>query len=333
MNNSPASSLVPDPCFDRYVDHLKTMILIREVETSLADGRRLGQIKGPVHLGIGQEAIAVGVSSSLKSSDMVFGAHRSHSHILSLGTDLFQFFSEILGRYTGLCRGKGGSMHLSDPSVGFMGSVPIVAGTVAIAVGAAMAARLSSSSRIAVVYLGDGACEEGIVHESFNLSSIYKEPVLFVVENNYFASHMHISQRQSSDSTSRFAVANNIPFEVVDGNNVIHVANAAHRLTTHMRSSGGPAFIEAFTYRWLGHVDWRADLDVGVNRSKVDVDAWKLKDPILQLHNLMKDLFSWTNADYANLNNSLKSTVLSSWEQALEAPYPPDSSLFDNLYF
>jgi len=317
---------------DVLIEYLNRMVLIREVETTLAEGRRQGVIKGPVHLGVGQEAIAVGVSAFLNHKDMVFGAHRSHSHIIALGTDLFEFFSEILGRESGLCHGKGGSMHLSDRTVGFYGSVPIVAGTVSLAVGAAMASRLSSSSRVAVAYLGDGACEEGIVHESLNLASLYKEPILFVVENNLFASHMHISQRQPYKSTARFASAHAIPYSVVDGNNVIDVASAAQKHLDDIRNFGGPGFIEAVTFRWYGHVDWRDDIDVGVNRSQADIEHWRKKDPIKRLNEAMINSHSWSIDEYESLNSSLQLIISNAWNKALESSRPPYSALYQHVY-
>ncbi len=230
---------------DSLVNHmaaLRMMSLIRAVERQLADGRRDRLIGGPVHLGVGQEAIAAGVSQFLRPTDRVFGAHRSHSHLLALGSDICKLFAEVLGRETGHSKGMGGSMHLWDQSVGFYGSVPIVAGAVSLAVGAGMAARLQNTSNIAVAYFGDGACEEGVVHESLNLASIQKDPVLFVVENNLFASHMHISIRQPKDSTARFAEANKIPYRIVDGNDVIAVAKAANELIAAAREGKGPGF-------------------------------------------------------------------------------------------
>ena len=194
------------------INMIKSMIIIRKTEQKLAQSRREGLIGGPVHLGAGQEAIAVGISQSLRPSDRVFGAHRSHSHLLALNPDFYKLFAEVLGKKTGFSKGMGGSMHLFDQASGFYGSVPIVAGTVSLAVGAAMAAKMQGTKDIGLAYIGDGAVEEGVVHESLNLARVHNSPVLFVVENNLFASHMHISLRQPSDMTSRFAVANDIPY-------------------------------------------------------------------------------------------------------------------------
>lgn len=311
---------------------LSKMIVIRAVERKLAQGRRDGLIAGPVHLGVGQEAVAVGVSSALKVSDRVFGAHRSHSHLLALGSDLRKLFAEVLARETGHSRGMGGSMHLWDQSVGFYGSVPIVAGTVSLAVGAAMAARLQGTHDVAVAYLGDGAVEEGVVHESLNLARVQHDPVIFIVENNLFASHMHISLRQPSDCTARFAVAHDIPARVVDGNDVLAVAAAAENLVGAARKGGGPGFLEAVTYRWYGHVDWREDIDVGVHRSQHDVDDWRAKDPVGRLLNAMKKAGIWSDARQKALQESIDAQIESAWRMALTDPQPSADSMLGHVY-
>jgi len=311
---------------------LCSMLRIRIAENRLAEARRDGLIGGPVHLGVGQEAIAVGVSASLRPTDRIFGAHRSHSHLLALGSSVHGLFAEVLGKDTGHSRGMGGSMHLWDQTKGFYGSVPIVAGTVALAVGAGLAAKLQKTGEVAVAYLGDGAVEEGVVHESLNLARIQNIPVIFVVENNLFASHMHISIRQPSDATARFAVANDIPARVIDGNDVIAVAESAKDAVIRARQGGGPSFIEAATYRWYGHVDWRDDIDVGVNRSQDDVANWKARDPIARLRAAMVAQGHWSAAKDADLEATLNREMEEAWERAMQDPYPAESALLDRVY-
>ena len=307
---------------------LKAMIIIRKTEQQLALGRKDGVIGGPVHLGAGQEAIAVGISHSLQKTDRVFGAHRSHSHLLALNPDFYRLFAEVLGKVTGFSKGMGGSMHLWDQPNGFYGSVPIVAGTVPLAVGAAMAAKMQNTDDIGVVYIGDGAAEEGVVHESFNLARLLNTPTLFVIENNLFASHMHISLRQSSDMLSRFAIANDIPYKLVDGNDVVAVADTAKGLIKDIRSGKGPRLIELVTYRWYGHVDWREDVDVGVERSLDDIENWKARDPILRLSDAMKKNGKWNQEREDELNNELDAQIKTAWEKAMNDPYPnPDATL------
>lgn len=317
---------------DKLAPFLRQMLRIRIAEQTLADKRREKLIGGPVHLGAGQEAIAVGVSASLTSSDRVFGAHRSHSHLLAMGSSLHGLFAEVLGRDTGLSRGMGGSMHLWDQPKGFYGSVPIVAGTVALAVGAAMAAKMQGSNDIGVSYLGDGAVEEGVVHESLNLARMLKAPILFVVENNLFASHMHISLRQPKDSTARFAAANDIPYAVVDGNDVVAVARAAGALIAQARAGNGPGFLEAVTYRWYGHVDWRDDIDVGVNRSVEHVSNWKARDPVRRLVDAMIEAGMWGTDQTIELEARLASEITTAWDQAMDDPYPSEEALLDRVY-
>jgi pyruvate dehydrogenase E1 component alpha subunit len=251
---------------------------------------------------------------------------------MALNPDYYRLFAEVLGKQTGFSRGMGGSMHLWDQPSGFYGCVPIVSGTVALAVGAGMAAKLQNLDDIGVVYLGDGAIEEGVVHESLNLARMQKAPVLFVLENNLFASHMHVSLRQPSDLMTRFAVANDIPNRLVEGNNVVAVAEATAELVNNSRQGNGPGFLEVVTYRWYGHVDWREDIDVGVNRSLEDVDNWRARDPISRLSAAMIESGMWSQEQESSLSNDLDSEILAAWDKAMEDPYPDDSATMDMVY-
>ena len=311
---------------------LRMMLRIRQAERCLADGRRERLIGGPVHLGVGQEAVAVGVAAHLRKTDRVFGAHRSHSHVLSTGASLHRLFAEILGKDTGLSRGMGGSMHLWDQPNGFYGSVPIVSGTVALAVGAALAAKMQGSGDVGVAYLGDGAVEEGVVHESLNLARMLMAPVIFVVENNLFASHMHISLRQPRAATARFAQANDLPFQIVDGNDVVAVQAASGRLIARARQGGGPGFLEAVTFRWYGHVDWREDVDVGVNRSADELGNWRKRDPIARLVAALVAAGQLTAGGLAEIEAEIASEVTIAWQQALADPYPLPEHLMSRVF-
>lgn len=314
------------------VGFVKSILNIRLAEYKLAENRKNGQIGGPVHLGVGQEAIAVGLSRHLRPVDRVFGAHRSHSHLLALNPDFYKLFCEVLGRDDGFSRGMGGSMHLWDGTSGFMGSVPIVAGTVPLATGAALASKMQNNSSIAIAYLGDGAVEEGVVQESLNLARVHNLPVIFVLENNLFASHMHTSLRQPVAGCYRFAVANDIAHELVDGNDVCAVSRASEIAVNECREGKGPFFIEAVTYRWFGHVDWREDVDVGVNRSQEDISDWRARDPLKRLVDAM------TAADYLDgclirdLESEIKQKIDMSWERASDAEYPSADKLMSRVY-
>ena len=318
--------------FDTLYNLLNSMLRIRIAEYKLAEGRKNGLIGGPVHLGVGQEAIAVGISSYLTSKDMVFGAHRSHAHLLALNSSVYKLFAEVLGKATGHSKGMGGSMHLWDESVGFYGSVPIVSGTVSLAVGAALASKLKSLRSVSVAYFGDGAIEEGVVHESLNFAKVHNIPIIFIVENNLFASHMHISKRQPSYSTARFAYANNIDYEIVDGNDILKLRSIANRFIDNSRKGMGPYFLEAITYRWFGHVDWRDDIDVGVCRSKADLDSWKLRDPVRRLSNGMCDAGFWNETKHKDLINEIESEINEAWDKAINDPLPSDDSILKFVY-
>lgn len=313
-------------------DQLRMMLTIRLVEQRLAIMRRDGIIGGPVHLGVGQEAVAVGVSRCLRPTDRVFGAHRSHSHVLALGSSIHGLFAEVLGKNTGLSRGMGGSMHLWDGPRGFYGSVPIVGGAVPLAVGAGFAARYAGTEDIAVSYFGDGALEEGVVQESMNLARMLQAPVLFVVENNFFSSHMHIRLRQPCDATARFAEAHDIPYEIVDGNDVVAVYGAADRLVGRSRRGEGPGFLEAVTFRWYGHVDWREDIDVGVARSQDDLANWRARDPISRLVTALETAGIWSETEHEELIAELEAEITKAWDQAMEDPWPEPESLLDRVY-
>lgn len=325
-------SSISDAEVSDFITALHSMARIRIIENRLAEGRKDGQIGGPVHLGVGQEAVAVGISGALTNDDYVFGAHRSHSHILALGSSPRKLIAEVRGKATGLSCGMGGSMHLSDLSVGFVGSVPIVAGTIPLAVGAAMAAKMQKGDAIAVVYLGDGACEEGVFHESLNLASAQNLPVLFVVENNFYASHMHITERQPSISNARFAKANSIRCEVVDGNNFRQVSEVARDFVQAMRKDKCPALIEAFTYRWYGHVDWRDDVDVGISRSSDEIDAWKACDPIARLLKGLVKEKKYSVEQYASYYRDYELEIRDIWNKVSMDSDPKPESLLDSVY-
>ena len=317
---------------DELMSYYKTMLLIRECERKIASGRENGLIGGPVHLAIGQEAVAAGVCESLNPNDSVFGAHRSHSQLLALGSDPYKLFCETLGRSDGLAGGRGGSMHLIDNSVGFSGSVPIVAGTVSLSAGAALAHKLRGDNALAVAFFGDGAIEEGVVHETMNFAKIKNLPLIFVVENNLFSSHLHISKRQPNEFVSRYAQSNDITATVVDGNDPVAVSQAMRHLVDRARSGDGPGFLEAITYRWLGHVDWRDDVDVGVNRSADDLAAWKNTDPIrrLKLSMIQQDIA--TDSALSACEKETIEHVDACWERALNSDTPKASTLLEHVY-
>lgn len=316
---------------DLLIEQLRTMLLIRMAEEKLGDMVEAKTVRCPAHLGIGQEAVAVGVSAALRPSDRVFGAHRSHSHFLAVGGEVERLFAEVLGRSPGASHGMGGSMHLFDGERGFLGSVPIVAASVPIAVGAGLAAKMDNGGDVAVSYFGDGAIEEGVVHESLNLAATMNIPVLFVCENNLFSSHMHISLRQPADSVARFAHAHQISAKTVDGNDVVAVARAARQGIERARQGGGPFFIEAVTYRWRGHVGHREDLDVGVRRGD-ELGLWKERDPVERLARALESEGLLSSTQRGELESEVREQIAAAWKWAEDQPFPDESALLDLVY-
>lgn len=309
----------------------RSMVLIRRVEEVIADLVESGEVRCPCHLAIGQEAVAVGVASGLFADDKCFGAHRSHSHYLALGAPVEGLLAEVLGRSTGCSGGFGGSMHLKAPEFGLVGTVPIVGATIPIAVGAALALKLDGENFVAVSFLGDGATEEGVFHESLNLAASMKLPVLFVIENNLYASHLHIDYRQPGDSLVRYADAHHIARELVDGNNIVDVAQATNRLLTIARTERRPAVLEAVTYRWRGHVGHREDIDVGVERQH-NLPSWKQRDPISRLEQGLLIANSKLEDEFVKNRNEVDLEIAEALSRARSAPYPDASELLRIVY-
>jgi TPP-dependent pyruvate/acetoin dehydrogenase alpha subunit len=323
LHNTPTEWLV-----DKYRD----MMTIRYAEEAVAELVKSGEAKCPCHLGIGQEAVAVGVSAHLNSGDRVYSGHRGHSHYLALHASLDRMMAEVLGKADGASGGMGGSMHLFAPEAGFHGSVPIVGATVPIAVGAGIACKMDGKGQVAVCYFGDGACEEGVVHESLNLARVMDLPVLLVCENNLYSSHLDIHLRQPSNSVARFAAAHHIDHRVIDGNDLVAVSQAASDLIAAARAGKGPGFIEAVTFRWLGHVGPNADIDVGVRRSPEELAAWKKRDPVRRLTDALAESRGVAPSRFAEIDEEIVRAVGGAVKFARDAGYPDGNALLDYVY-
>lgn len=332
----PAQFTAPIALDNRSTDELlgfaRDIMLIRHAEEAVADLAIAGEARCPCHLGIGQEAVAVGVSSGLTPDDRVYGGHRSHAHYLALGGSLDAMFAEILGKATGASKGMGGSMHLFAPEVGFHGSVPIVGATIPIAAGAGLACKMDGRGAVAVAYFGDGACEEGVFHETLNMAAVMQLPVLFVAENNLYSSHLDIKLRQPADSVGRFARAARVRTEVIDGNDVATVARVAGDLIAGCRAGDGPALLEAVTFRWRGHVGPNEDIDVGVRRSPEELSAWKGRDPLRRLVDSLVGDRGVERDAIEQIGREVRADIARAVQAAREAPYPDDAALFDLVY-
>ena len=259
---------------------LASMTRIRLVEEEISKRYSNQQMRCPVHLSIGQEASAVGVCSALRKSDWAFSGHRNHAHYLAKGGDLQRMISEIYGKETGCCGGKGGSMHLTDQSSGFIGATPIVGSTIPIAVGAALTAQREGKGRVVVVFLGDGAMETGVIHESLNFAALKELPILFVCENNLYSVYSPLEVRQPQQrSISDLAAGHGIETICANGNDAKEVFEKTSLAVSELRDGNGPRFIELSTYRWREHCGPGYDNNIGY-RSEQEFEEWKLRDPL-----------------------------------------------------
>lgn len=264
-----------------YIELFERMVLIRRSEERLAALAKAGQLPGAVHLYIGQEAIAVGVCSTLQERDWITSTHRGHGHFIAKGGDLKRMFAEIWGKREGICRGMGGSMHVADFSKGILGANGIVGGGFGIATGAAFGAKLRGDGRVAVCFFGDGAANQGTFMESMNVSAAWELPTVFVCENNglsEFTVSSTVTAGKLDDRAKAF-----MPTAVVDGNDILSVRAAAEAAVERARKGAGPSYIEARTYRIRGHLEAEeAMLAGGIYRSKEDIARWQTdeRDPI-----------------------------------------------------
>ncbi len=302
-----------------------TMVRIRRAEEAVAALVESGEARCPCHLYIGQEAIAAGVCSALERTDTIWGGHRSHGHYLAKGGPLAAMFAEILGKETGCSGGRGGSMHLFAAGQGILGTVPIVAGTVPLAVGAAMAYKMRGEAHAAVAFFGDGCVEEGHVHESMNLAALYRLPVVFVCENNLYSSHMHWSERRLADHLHRAGEFHSVPGERVDGNDVEAVFAAASAAVSRARAGEGPSFLECRTFRWRGHVGASMDLDVGVKR-RGELEEWMQKDPIARLEVRLRACGAVLD------ERPIREEMQDALEAARQAPFPAAGRFVEHVF-
>ena len=308
-----------------------SMLRIRLFEERAAELVDAGEIKTPCHLYIGQEAIAVGVCAALERDDYVWGGHRSHGHYLAKGGDLRAMMAELHGKATGCSKGRGGSMHLVAPEVGVLGTVPLVAATIPMAVGAALATKLRRDARVSVSFFGDGATEEGHFHESLNLAAVYRLPVLFVCENNLYSSHMQLLERRACDNIDRAGEAHGLPGVRIDGNDVVAVYRAAAMAVERARQGEGPALLECRTYRWRGHVGASWDMDVGVKR-KDEFKDWLSKDPIARAGQQLRALGA-EELELDRVMHDVRREVDEAVTFARESPYPAVSGLLEHVYW
>ncbi|MEJ5378111.1 MAG: thiamine pyrophosphate-dependent dehydrogenase E1 component subunit alpha [bacterium] len=306
----------------------RTMCRIRAFETKVQELFASNMIPGFVHLSIGEEAVAAGISSVLRPDDYITSTHRGHGHVLAKGADPRRMMAELFGKRTGYCKGKGGSMHIADFSVGVLGANGVVAGGFPIAVGAGLSCKLRGTDQVVVCYFGDGASNRGPVHEAMNMASIWKLPIIFACENNQYASTTAMSYSTSVPKISMRAQGYSMPGLTVDGNDVLAVREAAAQAVARARSGEGPTLLEALTYRWRGHFEG----DPQRYRTKEEVQEAKARDPITRLAAVLrkKRLLS------AQLEQRIQKEIQEEIEEAVrfaqESPYPEAQEALEDLY-
>jgi len=304
---------------------------IRKVELKIEELYHLDEMKTPVHLSLGQEAVSVGVCLNLRKEDNIFSNHRSHGHYLAKGGDLKAMIAELYCKETGCAKGRGGSMHLIDTSVGHLGSSSIVAGAIPHAVGAALAYKLQKKDLVAVTFFGDAAVEEGVLYESFNFAKLKKLPVVFVCENNYYSVCSQLSARQSDDKIYLRSRGFDIPSESVDGMDMLKTFEKAKRAIDYARSGKGPYFLEFKVQRWRAHAG-AGDSLAEKYRRKEDLDKKKIRDPIQEFteYILAKKITDKNQLD--KINNDLDMEISAAFKYAQESPLPKKEDLTKHLF-
>ena len=285
-------------------------------------------MRGSVHLCIGQEATPATVCHLLNPDDYIASTHRGHGHCLAKGADPKRAMAELMGRADGYCRGRGGSMHIADVEAGNLGANAIVAGGVAIAVGAALASKMQKNGKVAVSFFGEGATNEGVFHEALNLAAVWKLPVLFVCENNGYGISVPAWQSTSVQDVSVRAAAYGIEGATVDGNDVLQIAPVVRQALERARAGEGPTLIECKTYRWLGH--WTGDPQP--YRTRQEIDQWKQKCPIKRLREALID-FGATTEQVAERETEAKKTIAEAAEFALASPEPDPAHVLDDVFY
>lgn len=315
---------------DQMINVYSTMLRIRRFEEKIEELVASARIGGFVHLYIGEEAIAAGVCATLRNTDYITSTHRGHGHLIAKGGDVKLMMAELFGKITGYCKGKGGSMHIADLDLGILGANGIVGGGPPIAVGAALAAKYKETDNVCVSFFGDGASNQGTVHEAMNLASVLKLPVIFVAEYNGYGEFTCQADHQCIESITERAQGYSIPGVSVDGNDVVAVYEAANEAASRARQGNGPTVIECKTYRIKGHHVG----DPEVYRDEEEVNAWRTedKDPILRFKKHIMDINVLSQKEIEELDTSIQQEIEEAVKFAEEGPEQNISDMLTDVY-
>ena len=310
------------------LDMYRTMVTIRQFETLAGELFAAGRIPGFIHLSIGQEASAVGVCSCLRQDDYLTTTHRGHGHMIAKGADVKRMVAELFGKKTGYCRGKGGSMHIADFSIGILGANGVVAGGLPIAAGAGVSIKMRKTDQVVVCFFGDGASNRGPVHEAMNLASIWSLPIVFVVENNQFASTTAQDYACAIGDICQRAAGYNMPGTAVDGNDVVAVREAAAEAVERARAGEGPTLIENKTYRIRGHFEG----DPQKYRRQAEVELWQNeRDPVARFTEYLGPKKYFTEKFRKQTWREVEAELKEAVAFAEESPFPEPGEALEDL--
>ncbi len=308
---------------------LRQMLTIRQAEDEIQDLFLANLVRGTTHLAVGQEACAVGTAAALQSGDTVTCTYRGHHHALALGMSVKSLMAEMMGKASGACKGKGGSMHMTDASIGLLGANAIVGGQIPIAVGAGLTAQLKKTGAVSVTFFGDGTTNIGAFHEAMNLAAIWKLPVLFICENNQYGEYSAIHKTTPINDLAVRAGSYNMPGDIVDGQDAEAIYDAVSIAAVRARDGKGPSFLELKTYRYRGH----SRTDAGPYRPEGELEEWLKRDPIDILKGRMIAAGQLDDAEFTEMQNAAKREVHTSLEWAKAEPFPILEELLTDIYY
>ena len=310
------------------IDWLRQMHTGRAFEEMAEKLYALGKIHGTMHLSMGMEASAVGTIAAIEKGDYILGTHRGHSQLVAYGADLNRMMAEFMGKATGYCRGRGGSMHIADVPGGYLGAQGIVGGNIPLAIGVGLTIRNTKSDKICLCLFGDGATNEGAFHESLNMAAIWKLPIVFVCENNQYGMSMNINDAMAIDRISDRASSYGMPGVTVDGNDVMAVYEAVLEAVKRARAGEGPSLVENSTYRWRGH----SKSDANRYRTKEEIAEWMKKDPIARFQSELIKEGVLTQEEAETIEASAQAAIESAVEYADESPEPDVATIYEGVY-
>ncbi|HEU4563442.1 MAG TPA: pyruvate dehydrogenase (acetyl-transferring) E1 component subunit alpha [Gemmatimonadaceae bacterium] len=309
---------------------LRQMLLIRRFEERCAEAYALGKIGGFCHLYIGQEAVGVGAISALREDDYVIGSYREHGQALARGVPPRAVMAELFGRADGISKGKGGSMHIFDRSVNFLGGHGIVGGHIPLATGVGFAIKYRGGDQVCLCFFGEAAVNNGAFHEALNMAALWKLPVIYLIENNRYGMGTALERASAINDIAERACSYDMPNEVVDGQDVMAVRAATERAVQRARSEHIPTLLEVRTYRFMGHS--MSDAVSGTYRTKEELEEYMKRDPIVVMRSDMEKRGEWSDADMAKLDEELKGIVEDAWNFADASPEPALESLHEDVY-